>query len=215
MSETRARDGMLGDPVIHTIGHSNHSIEDFIALALVAGIDAIADVRSTPFSRRNPQFNRETLRAVLRERNIAYVWLGDGLGARPADPSLRHPDGGVDFVRLAASEAFARGIERVLDGAKRYRLALMCAERDPLDCHRTILVSRTLAARGVVPRHVLGDGRVVDHREIERRIVSRVFPEGGGLFAEDGDDPLQQAYDELGVRMNKRRLKNSSNLPRI
>ena len=142
------------------------------------------------------------------------AWNSPGPGStkgywmpRPADPSSRGLDGGVDFARLAESEAFARGIERVLDGANRYRLALMCAERDPLDCHRTILVSRHLVARGIGLRHVLEDGLVVDHREIESRIISRVFPEGTGLFGGEGDGPLQEAYDALGKRMAKRRLK--------
>jgi uncharacterized protein (DUF488 family) len=189
---------------VYTIGHSNHTIEDFIAMTEAVKIDAIADVRSTPFSRRNPQFNREPLAATLRERNIAYAWLGDGLGARPIDPSLRRPDGGVDFASLAASEAFVRGIERVINGAKHYRLALMCAERDPINCHRAILVGRHLAARGVVLRHVLGDGLVVSHQMVEQRIVRQAFPEGLGLFAEEGDEQLQQAYDKIGKRMTRR-----------
>lgn len=199
---------------IYTIGHSNHSMEDFIDLARGARIDAIADVRSTPFSRRNPQFNREAMRLALHEHDIAYAWLGDGLGARPSDRSMRRPDGGVDFTRLAASEAFERGLQRVLDGARRYRLALMCAERDPLDCHRTILVSRHLVARGTVVRHVLGDGVVMDHNEIEHRIVARAFPEGRELFAGEGGDLLQQAFDELGKRMTMRGRRKISNLPR-
>jgi uncharacterized protein (DUF488 family) len=131
---------MVENAEVYTIGHSNHSMEDFIGLAREAGINAIADVRSTPFSRRNPRFNRETMRLALRARNIVYVWLGDGLGARPTDRSLRRPDGGVDFTRLAAGEAFTKGIERVLDGARRYRLALMCAERD-----RSIVTGRSLS----------------------------------------------------------------------
>ncbi|MDG2286582.1 MAG: DUF488 domain-containing protein, partial [Alphaproteobacteria bacterium] len=110
---------MVGDPIIHTVGHSNHAIEDFIALIGTAGITAIADVRSTPYSRRNPGFNREVLRDALSEWGIAYVWLGNGLGARPSDPSLRRADGSADYGRIAASEAFLEGVERVLDGARR------------------------------------------------------------------------------------------------
>jgi uncharacterized protein (DUF488 family) len=158
---------VVGDPIIHTVGHSNHTIEDFIGLIGTAGITAIADVRSTPYSRRNPGFNREVFRDVLSEHGIAYVWRGNELGARPSDPSLCRADGSVDYGRIAAGEVFLEGVERVLDGARRYRVALMCAERDPLECHRTILVSRHLASRGINPRHVLADGGIVDHEEIE------------------------------------------------
>jgi uncharacterized protein (DUF488 family) len=192
---------VVGDPIIHTVGHSNHTIEDFIALIGTAGITAIADVRSAPYSRRNPGFNREVLRDVLSEHGIAYVWLGNELGARPSDPSLRRSDGSADYGRIAAGEAFLAGVERVLDGARRYRVALMCAERDPLDCHRTILVSRHLASLGINPRHVLADGGIVDHEEIESQIFDRVFPKGVDLFSAEKGKSSEQAYDALATRM--------------
>jgi uncharacterized protein (DUF488 family) len=187
--------------VIYTIGHSNHAIDTFNALASGAGITAIADVRSVPYSRRNPQFNRETLAAALKTAGMAYVWLGDVLGARPKDPALRRPDGGADYGLIAAEEAFAGGLDRLVYGAARHRVALMCAERDPLDCHRTVLVARNLAARGIGLRHVLADGRVVPHRAIEERVLAAAFPDGGGLFAEDTARMLDQAYDALAARM--------------
>ena len=180
---------------VYTIGHSNHSSDAFIALLKEAGVDALADVRSTPFSRYNPQFNREVLASVLKEAGVAYVWLGDHLGARPSDASLRRPDGGVDFRRLAASPAFRHGIERVRDGARRYELAMMCAERDPLNCHRTFLIARQLADEDVAVRHVLGDGRIIDHRDLESRIVSEAFPEGRDPFTTGKGTLLNDAYD--------------------
>lgn len=192
---------------VYTIGHSTLSMEDFVSLASGAGITAIADVRSTPYSRRNPQFNREDIASALKRRGIAYVWLGDGLGARPSDPSLYRPDGGVDFGRLAASQKFASGIDRVIDGAKRYRVALMCAERDPVDCHRTILVARHVAAKGIAVSHVLDGGLVAEQKEIEQRILARAFPRGPGLFITEGNEALREAYDRLGDGMTKRRAR--------
>lgn len=191
----------MGDAMIYTIGHSNHPIETFIALVEGAGVTAIADVRSTPYSRRNPRFNRETLASALNAADIAYVWLGDVLGARPADPALRRPDGGADYQRIAAGEAFAGGLDRVINGTGRHRVAMMCAERDPLDCHRTVLVARNLVRRGIGVRHILADGRAIEHREIEARVLAAIFPDGPGLFDGDPEILLEQAYDALGGRM--------------
>ncbi len=184
--------------IVYTIGHSNNASADFIDLLKGAGVGAIADVRSTPFSRRNPQFNRETLASSLKDNAVAYVWLGDQLGARPSDPSLLRADGGVDFRRLVASAAFRRGIERVCDGARRFRLAIMCAERDPLNCHRTFLIARHLAGEHVGIRHVLGDGQIIEHQDVERRVIANAFPNGRDFFVENEGALLNEAYDAWG-----------------
>src|SRR6266446_5531061 len=126
---------------VYTIGHSTHTIEKLIALLKDHGITALCDVRSQPYSRMNPQFNREPLKQALRDSGILYVFLGAELGARSEDKSC-YRNGQVQYDLLARTDLFKRGIERVKDGAHRYRLALMCAEKEPLDCHRTILVSR-------------------------------------------------------------------------
>lgn len=196
-----------GPPIVYTVGHSNHPIAAFLALLTGAGITAIADVRSAPYSRRNPQFNRAPLKASLNQAGIAYLWLGDVLGARPDDPALRRPDGGGDYGLIAASEGFARGLDRVLDGATRHRVALMCAERDPLDCHRTALVGRALSGRGTALRHVLADGRVADHAEIEDRLIAGSFPDGPDLFAGDRAVRLEEAYDAMVARMTGTRTR--------
>ncbi len=165
--------GVPETPVVYTIGHSNHSIEAFLALLHRHGIAAVVDVRSHPFSRRFPHFNRDTLGAWLRGAQIAYVFLGEELGARPADPGC-YRKGRVDFEMLAARPAFQHGIEYVLQHAAGARLALMCAEKEPLDCHRTILVARQLKARGAQVRHILYDGALEDHAQTERRLLDRM-----------------------------------------
>jgi uncharacterized protein (DUF488 family) len=144
---------------LYTIGHSNHPIEAFIALLTSNRITAIADVRSRPYSRRNPQFNKERLAASLAEHHIAYVFLGKELGARSDDPSC-YEGGKVQYQRLAATALFQSGIQRVLIGAGKYRLALMCAEKEPLDCHRTLLVTRALEKAGASIGHILSDGSI-------------------------------------------------------
>lgn len=127
-------------PNVLTIGHSNHPIERFIGLLKQDGVTAVADVRSAPFSRHNPQFNKDSLQQSLSEAGIAYIFLGKELGARSNDRSC-YEDGRVQYERLARTDLFLDGIERVRKGAEQYRIALMCAEKEPLECHRTLLVA--------------------------------------------------------------------------
>lgn len=164
---------------IYTVGHSNHSTEKFISLLTASGITAVADVRSRPFSRRHPQFNKERLAAALAQCGIAYVFLGKELGARSEDPTC-YENGKVQYRRLAATPAFKAGIERVLAGAAKFRVALMCAEKEPLDCHRTLLVSRALEGTGASIAHILADGSVEPQERTMSRLVELV-----GLSKED------------------------------
>ncbi|NVO14992.1 MAG: DUF488 domain-containing protein [Rhodoplanes sp.] len=165
-----------------TIGHSAHSAEAFVALLRRAGITAIADVRSSPWSRQNPQFNREPLQKSLQENGIAYAHLGDALGGRPRETSF-YCDGVADYERMAQAPGFLDGLDRVIAGAQKYRIALMCAERDPLTCHRCLLVGRALAERGVHVRHVLDDGALVPQSEIEETLLALSGRAGDDLFA--------------------------------
>ncbi|MEF2074803.1 DUF488 domain-containing protein [Consotaella aegiceratis] len=184
---------------IATIGHSTHPIEHFVGLLRMNGVTAVADVRSTPFSRRNPQFNREALQADLGRAGIAYVHLGRELGARSPDPE--HYEGGrISYERLAESARFQEGIARVIDGAARHRIALMCAERDPIICHRTILVSRALVRRGVAVEHILADGRIEPHADAMDRLVRELNLDPDDLFVTD-DDLHERAYQAQGRRM--------------
>ena len=183
-------------PEVLTIGHSTHSIDQFCDLLLAHEVTAIADVRSAPYSRYQPEFNREALHQSLTDRNIAYVFLGRELGARPSDPGL-YEDGRVQFRRLADTKVFRTGLDRVLQGAERYRLALMCAEKEPLDCHRTLLVGRELEARGASLFHILADGRLETSAEAMSRLLALLkLPEEDLFRGRDeivADACLQQA----------------------
>jgi uncharacterized protein (DUF488 family) len=154
--------------VVYTVGHSNHPIERFVELLRGAGITAVADVRSVPQSRRYPQFGRVRLERSLREAGIAYVYLGVELGGRPADPTLLR-DGKPDYERMAATPAFGAGLDRIVDGARRYRIAAMCAEREPMECHRFLLVSPHLLERGVAVQHILAGGTIEPHDVTQAR----------------------------------------------
>ena len=139
--------------MIYTIGHSNHSAVRFIDLLQGAGIECVADVRSAPFSRRNPQFSQKALAASLKDVGIEYWFLGDALGARPKDPDC-YKDGKVSYARIAATPSFQAAIEALIERAETERIAIMCAEKEPLECHRSILASRPhscSARRGAAP----------------------------------------------------------------
>jgi uncharacterized protein (DUF488 family) len=166
---------------VRTIGHSTHSIEHFLELLRRYGVNAVADVRSSPFSRYSPQFNREPLKAVLKQAGVAYVFLGKELGARSDDP-CHYNAGQVIYERLAMSALFQEGIGRIIAGAQTHRTALMCAERDPITCHRTILVARELVKRGVEVEHILDNGTVETHDEALGRLMQELRIDPNDLF---------------------------------
>jgi uncharacterized protein (DUF488 family) len=160
----------MGDTVF-TIGHSTHPQERFIALLRQHGITALCDVRSKPYSRMNPQFNREELEEALPAHGIAYRFLGKELGARSDDPHC-YDRGKVQYGRLAETDLFKHGLKRVLRGMKDgFQVALMCAEKEPLECHRTILVARHLASLGVAVAHIHADGRLENHDSALSRLA--------------------------------------------
>lgn len=184
---------------VYTIGHSNHDVASFVALLREAGVTAVADVRSAPYSRRHPQFNKHDIEASLRVAGIAYVFLGDRLGARPRGRGC-YRDGRADYRLIAETEAFREGSRRVEEGAERYRIALMCAEREPLDCHRTVLVARHLQRRGVRVVHILADGTTEPNEATEHRLLKRMHLETADLFDVPTDvrAAVEQAYDRRG-----------------
>jgi uncharacterized protein (DUF488 family) len=175
-----------------TVGHSNHTLESLLQLLSRHKVSAVADVRSAPYSRLRPEFNREPLAESLRQHGIAYVFLGQELGARSPDPSCYH-EGRVQYRRLAGTEAFRRGLERVLTGAAAHRVALLCAEKEPLDCHRAILVARELEALGASVGHIHADGRLEPHAEALRRLLATFGLQETDLFR-TREEILEDAY---------------------
>ena len=168
-----------------TVGHSNHPLETFVSLLQQHGVETLADVRSTPYSRFNPQFNRKSLGAALQAHGIAYRFMGQALGGRPEDRSC-YEDGRVRYDRLAGTSLYREGIEQVVETAGVERLALMCAEKEPLDCHRTLLVGRSLAGRGVAVTHILADGTLEPHDDaMDRLLDSANLPRGDLLHSRE------------------------------
>lgn len=190
-------------PTIWTIGHSNHTLEHFVSLLRAHAIDVVADVRSTPFSRRHPHFNRERLKAALADASpgpgagagIDYIFLGVELGARSPDRSCYDADGRVVYERLARTAAFKAGLDRVTAEAATRRVAVMCAEKDPLSCHRTILVTPRLLARGLTVMHILADASIEPHSPAtEDRLIAETFRSEQPDLFRSRDEILADAF---------------------
>lgn len=139
---------------IYTIGHSNLTDENFLSVINRFGINAIADVRSYPYSSFNPQFNRKELEKLLTENQINYRFCGKKLGGRGTKAD-RDVLGKVSYKKLASSQAFKAGLEFVRQGSRKFKIALMCAEKEPLACHRTILIAKELLDPNFQVEHIV------------------------------------------------------------
>lgn len=150
------------EPVVFTVGHSNHTPEVLAGLLQAHGIEVVVDVRSAPYSKFSPHFNREQL-ARLFQPDVRYAFMGDSLGGRPRGDEFYDEHGHVLYGPLSRSAVFVDGLRVLEKNASRYRLALLCSEADPTSCHRFLLVTKALKNRGFNPDnilHILGDGSV-------------------------------------------------------
>ena len=154
---------------IYSVGHSNHSLAHFLALPAKWRIEVLVDVRSRPYSRYCPHFCRDALAAAVRSAGLQYLHLGDQLGGMPDDDRFRDQRGKIDYRRVAADPRFVRGLDRLIAGATRHRTAMMCAEEDPLRCHRYHLITTALRNRGVTVVHIRGDGRLESDDDVAAR----------------------------------------------
>ena len=206
---------LKGTNEIFTVGHSNHSMSYFIELLKKYQINCIADVRSVPFSKYTSQFNQHELKKDLFHHSIQYVFMGEEFGARRSDRSLYHAKGYVDFAKTQQSPLFLRGIERVAKGMRhRLRIALMCTEKDPLDCHRFSLVARGFHHHGYAVQHILADGSMQSQEQLEKMLLGTYFPQSMeiSLFSENPPDRaalIEEAYSkknaEIGFRQTEER----------
>jgi uncharacterized protein (DUF488 family) len=178
---------------LFTIGHSVHTVEGFIELLKQHYVNALCDVRSSPYSRYTPQFNRESLKEDVLKHRISYIYLGAELGPRSSDPSC-YENGKVQYKRLAEKEIFQQGLDRLRKGMATYRIALLCAEKDPLTCHRMLLVCRNLRGYDILIRHIMEDGSLEDNRDTEQRLMKLLKIDSTDLFSTE-EEQIQRAYD--------------------
>jgi uncharacterized protein (DUF488 family) len=179
---------------LFSIGHSNLAADRFRELLQIGGVNAVADVRSVPWSRFFPWFSRKNLEAWLPHDGVTYLPCGDALGGRPGGDEL-YRDGIADYDAMAAQPRFCTGLDRLIGAAAHARVCLMCAEREPLDCHRCLLVARSLAGRGLAVGHILHNGTIEAHAATERRLLE-LEGQGDGcdLFATGQRERLAAAY---------------------
>ncbi len=188
---------------LFTIGHSNHPFERFANLLLQNRVTAIADVRSTPHSTYNPQFNRDPLAESLKAAGIAYVFLGNELGARRLESEC-YRGSRVDFAFVSRSSLFDQGLKRVVEGLKSFDVALMCAEKEPLECHRSALICRYGEHRLGRPGHIRDNESVESHDELETRLIALAGLPENDLFRAR-EERLDEAYAWLEDRVAYRR----------
>jgi uncharacterized protein (DUF488 family) len=185
---------------VFTIGHSNHPWAHFLELLRRHNVETVADVRSRPYSRFVPHFSKTRLERLLAEEGIGYLYFGAELGGMPSSkPPAGSTRGTVTYRSRSEETEFRRAIDRLLEAARARRIALMCRERDPLDCHRLHLICRHLAPTGVDIRHILPNGELEAQATTEQRLLDRARPAALPLFEGAGETTdrhvLEQAYD--------------------
>jgi uncharacterized protein (DUF488 family) len=181
---------------LFTAGHSSLELDGLLRILLAQEIRIVCDVRSRPGSFRFPQFNREPLEACLASAEVQYEFLGETLGGRPSDPRAYNADGIVNYEERRKATDFRAGIDRVLELSLASNIALMCAEEDPLQCHRFLMICPALLDRGVTPSHIRRGGELESQREAEDRLLKlhdlAAF-DSGSLFISERDVALQDA----------------------
>jgi len=186
------------DHEVYTIGYGNRSVEQFVDLLLRYKIEVVCDVRSTPYSRRFPDFGREQLRNSLKHARIKYLFLGDELGARPSDPEM-YLNGKASYSAMSRSSKFISAIERVNEGSRNHVVAIMCAEKDPLDCHRAILVAPNLQLAGSSIKHIDSRGNIETQSGLEHRLLKVYGLDQVALFDKaESSATLRDAYCRRG-----------------
>jgi len=193
---------------LFSVGHSSLEFERFVLLLQGAKVTAIADVRSQPFSKWLPWSNRPNLEQALAGRKIHYHFLGDLLGGRPQSTEVYDSDGRVNYERVKTTAAFQRGLDRLAQDLEVSRVAMLCSEEDPMDCHRGLLVAPAMNERGLPTIHIRGDGSMEPQSDFEARLIDTTGVGAGlldGLFAtslssEDRCQILTDAYRKQSQR---------------
>lgn len=184
---------------IFSIGHSALSYEQFLELLRKVGVDAVADMRTLPYSGHFPHFNQDALRAELKQDGVAYAFLGRELGGRPSGSQF-YCEGVVDYEKMAESESFKNGVSRVVAGAEKFRVALMCSEKHPLDCHRCLLIGRALLYRGLDVQHIVSEKDMITQSALEEELMTIAGNACDDLFA-TRDERLAIAYRARARKM--------------
>ncbi len=197
MAESTSQHNSQALKVLFTLGHSNLDFEPFAALLKDSGVDLVVDVRSRPHSARFPQFSQPGFEKLLEAEGLAYLYLGEELGGRPDDPDAYQPNGVVNYRARRKSYAFRAGVERLAKELEQRSAALMCAEEDPLECHRFLMICPELVPLGIHPLHIRRGSAPETQEAAENRLLAS---NGFGsvaqntLFPELRTEALEKAY---------------------
>ena len=183
-----------------TLGHSNHAIETWLNLVRQHKIEVVVDTRSSPYSKYVPQFDRELIQRSLEQANVRYLFLGEELGGRPANPAYYDAKGRVLYSRLRDDARFQVAIARLETGMERFRIALVCGEEDPAHCHRRLLIGRVLSEHGHTMQHIRGDGRLETDEQVANEAGKLLIDTQPALFAELDEDQWRSTASVLPKR---------------
>ncbi|MCM1307362.1 MAG: DUF488 domain-containing protein [Butyrivibrio sp.] len=199
------------DNILYTIGHSQHKIEEFAKMLKAYKINYVLDVRSTPYSQFAPVYNMESIKNCLKKFSIQYVFMGKNFGARQKEDSLYCKEGYLDFEKVRNSINFRNGVNNVLKGiSEGNRIVLMCTEKDPIECHRAIMVAKAFSESGINVEHIMSDGTLQSHADLNKRLLDMYFPNRNqiSLFTEDNlseDECLTLAYQYQNKKIGYRK----------
>lgn len=195
----------MGNYRLYSIGHSNQSLDGFLILLNAHDVNCVIDVRSVPASTYSPQFNQESLKYFLKSHGVQYLHFGDEFGARRTD--CLNESEQVDFEKAVETPLFQKGVERVMKGLEKgFRIAFMCSEADPLECHRFSLVSRYFYDQGLDVQHILKDGTLALHASLEKEMINQFLHSRKYRLPEV--DLLFGTYSQEDQRKDAYRLKN-------
>lgn len=180
---------------IYTTGYAGHSAPSLVQLLQTTGITVLADVRSNPFSGRQPEMDKPALMQALRCAGMRYVFMGEQLGGRPRNPKL-YRAGRIDPQALLAHEGYRAGVARLIAGAASHSICLLCAERDPISCHRGLYIAESLQEAGMQVLHLIPGKPAEDHQATRTRMAELAHMEHADLFASE-KDRLSMAIDQM------------------
>jgi uncharacterized protein (DUF488 family) len=199
---------------IFTIGHSNYSIDRLLDMLNFHHIDCIVDIRGTPYSKYNIQFNKEVFAKTVISKGYIYIYMGKEFAVQRGDESLYTKEGYADFEKVVYDTNFLNGIERLKVGCKKgYRIVLMGAMQDPINCHRSILLGRALRKSGFTLKHILDDYTLASQEELEERLLDKYFGNRNQVTIDtymgnaSQEDLIKKCYresnKEIGYRVEK------------
>ena len=194
---------------IYTIGHSNYTVERLIDMLKHYNINCVVDIRGTPYSKYNIQFDKETIRYTLTKAGFIYIYMAKELAAKRINKQSSNEEGYSDFEKVVKEKEFLEGIERLKNGCnKGYKIALLGAMQEPIRCHRSILVGRALRENGFNVKHILDNYSIASQEDIEQMLLDKYFSNRAQMTIDDliGNSLNREEMIEEGYRLANKEI---------